>query len=378
MTSYSPLLASTLGRRDVVPDRGLSRFAADLPTVEEFVSLGEGGTPLLALDALAEKLNLRGLWAKMETYNPTGSYKDRVAAMSLSLARDRQKAGWIATSSGNAGLAMAAYGARAGIPGFLCMVASAPLEKRLPLMPYGIGLIGVEGIGAGSTKAAITSVLEQVDAAVARYDLYLAITLHSCNPDGMRGIDTIAFEIAEQMPSVTHAYVPTGGGGLLAAIERGFRNRGRDVAMIACQPEGCAPIVQFLNGVTGEPEVAQCESGISALQIPNPPDGQLAAEAVARSHGWGTAASDVAILAAQRLLAATEGIFVEPAAAAGLAALLADVEGGLIEPADEPVLILTGAGWKDLSRFDADASKLSIVGFNEVSRSVDEWAVALS
>ena len=117
--------------------QGLGRYAADLPAVSRYVDLGEGNTPLLTLPRLADLLGVSQVYAKMECCNPTGSYKDRVAAMSLSLALDRGCRGWIATSSGNAGLAFAAYGARAGLPGFLCMVASAPLEKRVPLMPYG-------------------------------------------------------------------------------------------------------------------------------------------------------------------------------------------------------------------------------------------------
>jgi threonine synthase len=353
--------------------RGLSRFAADLPAISDFVELGAGDTPLLSLNVLAGRLGLRRLSAKMESQNPTGSYKDRVAAMSLSLARQRHNRGWIATSSGNAGLAMAAYGARAGLPGFLCLVATAPMEKRLPLMPYSIGVVAVDGVGRHSKAATDGEMLQQVCDAAKHHDLYLGITAHAFNPEGMRGIDTIAYELIEQAPNATHVYVPTGGGGLAAAIGRGLEHRASPAKVIICQPAGCAPVAKFLSGLTAVPEVAQCESDISGLQIPCPPDGVIAAEAASRSGGWGTAIDDDAILAAQRILAELEGIFVEPASATALAALIDDLDHGRLSNRDHPVLILTGAGWKDLSRFTTQASALPLVPVDEVSQHITNW-----
>ncbi|WP_162606251.1 pyridoxal-phosphate dependent enzyme [Jiangella asiatica] len=352
----------------------LSRFAADLPVVSEFISLGEGDTPLLSLDVVARHLGLRRLSAKMESLNPTGSYKDRVAAMSLSLARQHRNRGWIASSSGNAGLAMAAYGARAGLPGFLCLVSSAPLEKRIPLMPYALDVVGVDGVGDGATSERITGLVDQIHAAAERYDLYLGITAHAFNHDGMRGVDTIAYELAEQSPGATHVYVPAGGGGMLVAVARGLRQRRLRARVVACQPSGCAPIVQVLDGASRTPAVRRCESGISGLQVPNPPDGALAVRAVEDSRGWGVAATDEEIVSAQRLLAAAEGVFVEPAAATALAALIRDVGTDRVGRDDHPVLILSGAGWKDLGRFAGAAADLPVVSFPDVAGRVDEWA----
>ncbi len=239
--------------------------------MDHFVTLGEGDTPLMALPHLARRLGLARLSAKMESQNPTGSYKDRVAALSVSLAVGQGRAGWIASSSGNAGLAMAAYGARAGLRGFLCLVASAPVEKRLPLLPHGVELIGVDGVGAGSTAVAIETLVKQLQLASERHDLFLGITAHAYNPDGMRGIDTIGYELAEQAHDLNHLYVPAGGGGLLAAVTRGLRSRGIRARTIACQPSGCAPIVAYLDGSIAAPAIDRCHSGISALQIPTRP-----------------------------------------------------------------------------------------------------------
>lgn len=356
---------------------GIGRFASDLPRVGDFVTLGEGSTPVIRLDRLARELGVGELWAKLETANPTGSYKDRVAAMSLSLARQRGSNGWIATSSGNAGLAMAAYGARAGLPGFLCLVASAPLDKRAPLLPFGSGLVAVAGIGDGGGRAAAAALREQVGAAADEHGLFLAITAHAFNPEGMRGIDTIGYELAEQVPQATCVYVPTGGGGLITAIGRGLALRGRTARLVACQPAGCAPIVQVLDGRSGQPVIERCESGISALQLPSPPDGPMAIATVRASRGWGTSMDDDAILAAQQRLARAEGVFVEPAAAAALAAVIADAESGQVGAHDQAVLVLTGAGWKDLARWTGGAGRIPTIGVGDVTGSVASWARSL-
>lgn len=353
---------------------GLGRFAADLPAVSRYVTLGEGGTPLLALDRLAARFGLAGLSAKVESANPTGSYKDRVAAMSLSLALDRGNPGWIATSSGNAGLAFAAYGVRAGLPGFLCVVAGAPPGKLIPLVPYGIGLAAVTDVGDGGSGRSGAGLMELVRDAARRHELFLGITANRYNPDGMRGIETIGYELAEQLPDTTQVYVPTGGGGLLASLARGLAHRGVPAAVVACQPAGCAPIVRFLDGELARPVIERCDTRVSALQLPEPPDGDLAVAAVIGSGGWGTSVSDEETLAAQRLLAATEGLFVEPASATGLAAVIRDVAAGRLGGTDHPVLVLTGAGWKDLDRFAAAAERIPEVGLDGVAERVDRWA----
>ncbi|GAA5112666.1 pyridoxal-phosphate dependent enzyme [Haloechinothrix salitolerans] len=356
---------------------GLCRFAADLPTVERFVSLGEGDTPCIELSVLAKRLGLRRLSAKMESQNPTGSYKDRIAAMSLSLALQHGHPGWIGTSSGNAGLSMAAYGTRAGMSGFLCMVATAPQEKRLALLPYAVEVVSIDGVGREGTARVATALMEQVRLAAEQQNLFLGITAHAFNPSGMRGVDTIGYELAEQTPDATHVYVPTGGGGLLSAIARGLLHRDMPAKVIACQPSGCAPIVAFLDGTSDAPAMSRCDSDISALQLPHPPDGTLAATAVETSGGWGTAPDDAAILEAQRLLAKTEGVFVEPASAASLAAVFHDVDRGRLQPTDRPVLVLTGAGWKDLARFEADDARVPLITVDDVASRVDKWCSSL-
>lgn len=167
-------------------------------------------------------------------------------------------------------------------------------------------------------------------------------------------------------------------GGYRGWIATSSGNAGMSFAAYgACQPTGCAPIARYLSGELAEIAVDTCETGISALQLPDPPDGRLAVDAVIASSGWGSAVGDAEILSAQRLLASTEGIFVEPAAAAALASLIADVKRGGVGPSDHPVLLLTGAGWKDLSRFAGDADRLPTVELAGAGDRIDAWASSL-
>jgi threonine synthase len=273
-------------------------------------------------------------------------------------------------------MSMAAYGARANLPGFLCLTSTAPLQKKLPLVPFGTRLAAVEGIGDGGAGMVAARLMEEVRRAASRHDLFLAITAHAFNADGMRGIDTIGYELSEQAPDATHVYVPTGGGGLLASIGRGMAGRNLRAKLVACQPSGCAPIARQLSGELDTPAIESCDSRISALQLPQPPDGVLAVEAVRRTSGWGTHVTDESILTAQQRLATAEGVFAEPASATALACLAEDVERGRIGRDDHAVLVVTGAGWKDLSRFESAVRSLAPVPLDGAVEAIDAWALS--
>lgn len=332
--------------------RGLARFADRLDLPGPLVTLGEGETPLVPLDRLGADVGLPRLTAKLEYVSPSGSYKDRIAAVSMTHARAAGQRGWVATSSGNAGMALAVYGARAGLTGTLFTSVSIPREKLLPILAMGVTVHRVMGVGDGGGERAETLMFAGVKAGAARHDLFLGITAHAFNPQGMRGADTIAYELHEAAPDTRAVYIPTGGGGLATAVVRGLHEFGSDIAVVVCQPSGCAPIARYLDGAIIAPLIDTCDTLVSGLQLPAPPDGALAAEAVRASGGWGTAASDADIRAAQRALAGREGIFVEPAAATALAAAIADRKAGRIGPDDRVVLLLTGAGTKDLNSIE--------------------------
>jgi threonine synthase len=328
---------------------GIGVYAADLPEVDGFFTLGEGATPVVALERVGRHMGLPRLTAKLEGLNPTGSYKDRVAAMSMAVASTTNRRGWIATSSGNAGAALAAYGNRAALPGFLCVVPSIPREKLLSVTALGVTVLKVVGVGDRASASRERSLFDAVREMAEAHDLFLGVTAHRFNPDGMRGVDTIAYEIADADCEPDHLYVPTGGGGLVTAIARGVRHRGLATRVVLAQPSGCAPIVEFIEGRRAAPVVDACSSRISGLQLPSPPDGELAAATVAATCGWGTAVPDAAIHRAQRLLAELEGLYVEPASATALAAAAEDRRRGRVPEDARVMVLLTATGLKDLS-----------------------------
>ncbi len=319
--------------------------------------LGEGNTPVIELSDLASHTGLRGMWAKAEWINPTGSYKDRIAAKTMDAAVRCGARGWIGTSSGNAGAAMAAYGARAGLRGFLCVAADAPSEKLQSVAPYGAAMLAMSTLGPPE--------MDRIEQLALEYRLQLAITAYRYNPEGMAGAEAIGEELADQ-GAFTHAYVPAGGGGLLVAVARGLARRapGR-VKLVCAQPAGCAPIVGYLSGALDAPVSAACTTTVSGLQLPSPPDGLLAAGAVRESGGWGCAVTDQEAWDAQRLLATREGVFVEPAAALAVAAISRDVAEGRLATSDCPVAVLTGSGLKDLRRV-APAQRPSPGGLDDL------------
>jgi threonine synthase len=336
--------------------------------------LGEGDTPLIELPRTAARLGVASVTAKLEGSNPTGSYKDRVAAASLAAAADRGAAGWIATSSGNAATALAAYGARLGIPGLLFVQPNIPREKLLPALACGVTVHRVRGVGTGSTPAAGRGLFAEVLAAARRHDLFVGVTAYAFNPEGMRGAERLGEEIAAQDPAAEAVYVPTGGGGLATAVGRGLRTAGHAGAVVVVQPAGCAPIARHLAGELAAPVVDDCTSAISGLQLPAPPDGERAAAAARDSGGWGSTATDEDIWAAQLELGAGEGIVVEPASAATLAGALADRRAGRLGPDSRICLVLTASGLKDLSTLERGFESPGLVELEQIAALTDGWA----
>jgi threonine synthase len=338
------------------------------------ITLGEGGTPLVALPRLAGALGIGALHAKLESTNPTGSYKDRIAARSMELAIADGRRGWIATSSGNAGTSFAAYGRRAGLPGLLCVTHSITREKLLPALAFGARVVRVAGLGDGGARTVERSLFETVRDAAAEHGLYLGITAHRFNAAGMLAVDAISREILDSGLAPDVAYVPTGGGGLVAAIARGFIDAGAPTAVVAAQPAGCAPIARHLQGELAEPVIDRNESAISGLQLPGPPDGVLATELIRRTGGWGATATDADVVAGQQELARVEGVFVEPAAACALAALRNDVAAGRVDGSTSAVVVLTGSGFKDLATLEQTLEPPPVAGVDQLAELIAEWA----
>lgn len=309
-----------------------------LPPGVARVTLGEGSTPLVSAgDATL----------KCEHLNPTGSYKDRIAAVAVSVGVSGGAQGWIGTSSGNAGAAFAAYGARAGLTGRLFTIDGIVPEKLAHVNAFAIEVLEVAGFG--QDPMVDSRVFELVAELADAENLVLGITARAYNPHAMDGIKGIAFELIEELGEPPPAvFVPTGGGGLLASLWAGFEDA-RDLGisdripqLVAVQPTGCAPIhVAAISGTEHVASSADCRSMISGLQLPDPPDGDLALRATRESNGWTVAVSDEAALQAQQTLAKEFGVFVEPAAALAYAGYCA-------QPVQGAVVLMTGNGMKSL------------------------------
>ena len=333
--------------------RGLWRYFDLLPvrSRDSLVTLGEGDTPLLPGGRLGENLGLRGLHFKVDCISPTGSYKDRIAAVSMSRARETGKTAWAATSSGNAGASLSAYGAAAGLPGALFVLEKAPRAKIAQIMTYRPRLYAVRGLGFEPAVDIMT--LDGVRDLCERRGWMLMITARRYNPVGMEGVKTLAFETCEQLgraPDVV--YVPVGGGGLLSVLWKAYQEWyalgrvDRLPRMVAAQGQGCSPVVDWWAAGRDDHPVAPCHGSISGLQLAAPPDGRLAVQALRESGGWGVAVPDEDTYRMQGELAQTAGLFVEPAAAITVAAAALDRAEGRLRGDETAVCILTGLGFK--------------------------------
>ena len=324
------------------------RYRSCLPKVgtQSIVSLGEGDTPLLPLTALAAELGIGTLAAKAEHMNPTGSFKDRIASVAMSLVVERGLAGCLGTSSGNGGAAIAAYAARAGRRSVLFTLADIPAEKLRQIRALGADVNRLDGMEFADS---MWDLVEAVPGLARSHGYLPFITAFRYMPEAMQGAKTIAFELAVSISQATAVYVPIGGGGLLTAIHRGYA----DVCdrfslalprLIGVQPSGCATLSRALRNQ--EPVVDRVRTTISGLQVAVLLDAEGAKGAVRESGGHAVVVEDPEIWEAQRLLA-REGVLVEPAGATALAGTIADVRAGRLAAADQVVVILSGAGWKD-------------------------------
>jgi threonine synthase len=322
-----------------------SRFdRLPLRDAKNVVTLGEGGTPTLELPgSLVERLGVAAVHVKCEHVNPTGSFKDRVASVALSIAVERDLRGCVGTSSGNGGAAAAAYAARAGLPAVLFALSDTAPQKLLQIRALGAHVYLVEGIGhdASATKRAATTIASLA----AERSLFPMLTGGRYSPEAMEGATTIADELAEQAPGAKVVYVPVGGGGLCAAMWRGFSRRPNPPRLVAVQPAGCPTVTRALAG-DFDGLTDACTTTVSGLQVATLFDGPGIVEAIRGSGGRLVEVDDEAIWRAQSLLAGA-GILVEPAGATALAGVVADAEAGRLTQSSRIAVVATGAGYKD-------------------------------
>ncbi|MCF3107700.1 pyridoxal-phosphate dependent enzyme [Niabella sp. CC-SYL272] len=335
--------------------KGIWKYEALLPeiAVKHRITMGEGNTPLVSSKNIGALLGLDALYFKLESLNPTGSYKDRFAAVVLSALKSRGTSFFLATSSGNTGAALAAYGAAASIPCFLAVVDGAPASKLEQMGIYGARIFMVKNFGL--TQSVTEELMKELKRLAMAHHTDIAISAYCYAPAGMSGVQTIAYEIAEELPDVHAVFVPAGGGGLTLAMIKGFQRWKKlhkvfkTPTVFCVQPQGNDTIAGALmdrqKTVKG---LARCTSSISGLQVPNLLDANQILEAAKRAKVRGALVSDAEVYECQQQLAAMEGIYCEPAGAVALAGLKRAVQSGQIRKMDRVVCLVTGHGFKDV------------------------------
>ncbi len=312
----------------------IERFRDRLPLEPDdpVVSLNEGSTPLIEAPRLSERLGARA-YLKFEGANPTGSFKDRGMTVAVSRAKGRGAEAVICASTGNTAASAAAYAARAGLRGAVIVPeGKIAIGKLAQALMHGARVVALQGN--------FDDALSIVRALADKHPIEL---VNSVNPYRIEGQKTAAFEVVEELGEAPGALsIPVGNAGNVTAYWRGFQEAETAPVLYGFQAEGAAPLVH------GAP-VAEPETVASAIRIGNPARWEEAMDAFTSSRGRVAAVSDDQILDAYRWLAASEGVFCEPASAASVAGLLAHgmpvVEDA--EPPQSVVCVLTGHGLKD-------------------------------
>jgi threonine synthase len=334
-----------------------SQWLAPVPEAAR-LTLGEGHTPLVRSRRIGPSLGLDQLYFKLEMTNPTGSYKDRFAAVAVSDMLARGKTVCWATSSGNTGAALAAYCAVAGIRCAIAIVEKAPAGKLRQMLAYGAELARVRGFGVDSGVS--TRVFERLEQLGADPSAAMQISAFRYSPVGMTGVYSLAHELhADAEAPWDHVFCMAGGGGLVLAVAKGFEQLLEAGAIsrlprVECvQPEGNNTIAGPLRAGCEHGQAVQCTTQISGLQVPNIVDADAVIAASRRHGGTGHLVSDQLVWETQRQLAREEGIFAEPAGASAVAGLVQAARNGEVSPSARVCCLVTGTAFKDPTALEA-------------------------
>jgi threonine synthase len=317
----------------------IARYRDWLPLSDSdpVITLGEGSTPLITAEKLSEMLRC-DVWIKVEGANPTGSFKDRGMTVALSIAAGQGVQAVVCASTGNTSASAAAYAAKAGLSTIVLLPAGRIATGKLAqAIVHGAKVVQVDGN--------FDDCLELARKLGHEYPVAL---VNSINPNRIEGQKTAAFEVIDELSDAPDLHViPVGNAGNISAYWRGYTQYAsagkamRMPRMWGFQAAGAAPLV------LGHP-VLEPETIATAIRIGNPASAAQARTARDESRGLIEAVSDRQILDAQAFLAREEGIFVEPASAAGVAGLLAKHQRGEVESGLQIAITVTGHGLKDV------------------------------
>lgn len=329
--------------------RGVIREYADrLPVTPhtKIITLGEGGTPLVPAKALSELTGSR-VFLKVEGMNPTGSFKDRGMTMAITAAVEAGAKAVVCASTGNTSASAAAYATRAGLTcAVLVPDGKIAMGKLSQAVAHGAELLQVHG-----------NFDDCLDVARKLAEAYPVFLVNSVNPARIEGQKTGAFEVVDALGDAPDYHLlPVGNAGNISAYWKGYKEYSepytsqagavlpavatRRPAMWGFQAAGAAPLV------AGHP-ITEPDTIATAIRIGNPASWDMAIAARDESGGLIDAVTDEEILSAHRWLSAREGVFVEPASAAGVAGLLKKHAAGEVPGGKTIVITVTGHGLKD-------------------------------
>ena len=341
---------SLKGRR---PDMWRYREVLPVADESEIVSLGEGFTPLLSVDRLGEWAGFESLYIKDEGSNPTGSFKARGQSAAVSAARARGATKLAVPSAGNAGGAMAAYAAAAGLEAHVFMPRDTPKAFVIECRSCGAQVELVDGLISDCGKV----VAERKE----KQGWFDVSTLKE--PYRIEGKKTMGYELAEQfdwkLPDVI--FYPTGGGTGLVGMWKAFDEMelmgwigSERPRFVSVQAEGCAPIVRaFEQGEDSAEMWDNAHTVASGLRVPGAVGDFLMLRALRETGGCAIAVSDEELIRESHRIARMTGVFPAPEGGATLAALLKLRDSGWVNGSERVVLFNTGSGYKYLEALEA-------------------------
>lgn len=352
-------------------------FADGLPVqrTDNYVTLGEGWTPLLPAPELAQALGVGELLLKVETTNPTGTFKDRGLAVATAYAKEHGVRVVIGVSTGNALHAQAAYAARASLVSLIVVPKTVPLSRLAQPLACGSRVAIVQGD---------CSVAHALAEKLTRLGECYNVSTNFANPIAPEGYKTVAYEIGTQMARIADwVVIPVGAGPLMAGCGRGFEDlvttgvASRTPRLLAVQAEGCAPVTMAFQAGAQEVEaweapVSTVARGIADSLRGYAQDGTYSLSWVYRTRGHAVAVPDAAILEDVNTLARITGLYVEPTSAAVIAGLRTAVQQSVIDRDATVVCILSGTGFKECVDEESIAERVPVFPSDDLE-AISDW-----
>lgn len=346
---------------------GLWRYHKMLPLehTDNIISLGEGNTALVRAGNIYAGLGMKNLFIKNEFSNPTASFKDRPTSVGISVAKEHGASTVAVASSGNAGVSVAAYAAKAGMRCLACVPEKTSPGKVKQLISYGATVTFAPG--------GYSDCFGIVREACRKYG-YANLTSTYVNPYTVEGDKTVAYEIFEQTGGTVPDWitVPIGTGPLLSGVYRGFQELlkmglvSKMPRMLGVQAENCSPIVNGYHRESGRVEAwtgteDTIAGGIADQLVGYEGDGEYTIRLIRESGGCMTSLMEEEIWEVWRELSSKEGVFAEPTGATAVGGVKKMMQQGVIKPDDTVVALVTGHGLKAAHYIEADTGNIRVI-----------------